>query len=134
MKRQIHASAEADKEYIHKCLQKYNSSYMKESEDFSCHIKEDGVIVAGIVAESTEDTVEVEFLYVDKSCRGRGLGQELLAHVEDAARRVGMRRILLNTYSFQAPEFYRKMGYREILKLDPCFGNFSQFYFIKQLN
>lgn len=129
----IISSSEKQKDYIHKRLQDYNASFMKEFSDFSCHIEEDGAIVAGVVAESVGDTVEIEFLFVDESCRGRGLGQALLEHVEAAAQKQGMRRVLLNTYSFQAPGFYRRMGYREVLKLEPAFDEVSQSYFLKEL-
>lgn len=126
-------SSEEQKERIHKRLQDYNAQFMKEFSDFSCHIEENGVIVAGIVAESVGDTVEVEFLFVDETYRGRGLGKALLEHVETAAREQGIRRVLLNTYSFQAPGFYRTLGYQEVLKLKPVFNWFSQSYFIKEL-
>lgn len=133
MMAEIIQSSEEQKEYIHKRLQDYNARFMKEFSDFSCHIEENDVIVAGIVAESVGDTVEIDFLFVDEACRGRGLGKALLERVETAAREQGMRRILLNTYSFQAPGFYEKMGYREILKLEPAFDRFSQSYFLKEL-
>ncbi|MFG6373402.1 MAG: GNAT family N-acetyltransferase [Oscillospiraceae bacterium] len=129
----IFPSSEEQKEYVHKQLQAYNSNYMKGFSDFSCHMEENGAIVAGIVAESVGDTVEVEFLFVDESCRGRGLGQTLLEHVEAEARKQGMRRVLLNTYSFQAPGFYEKMGYRAVFKLEPAFDEFFQSYFLKEL-
>lgn len=126
-------SSEEQKERIHKRLQDYNAQFMKEFSDFSCHIEENGVIVAGIVAESVGDTVEVEFLFVDETYRGRGLGKALLEHVETAAREQSIRRVLLNTYSFQTPGFYRTLGYQEVLKLEPVFNWFSQSYFIKEL-
>lgn len=133
MMAKIIRSSEEQKERIHKRLQDYNAQFMKEFSDFSCHIEENGVIVAGIVAESVGDTVEVEFLFVDETYRGRGLGKALLEHVETAAREQGIRRVLLNTYSFQAPGFYRTLGYQEVLKLEPVFNWFSQSYFIKEL-
>lgn len=133
MMAKIIRSSEEQKERIHKRLQDYNAQFMKEFSDFSCHIEENGVIVAGIVAESVGDTVEVEFLFVDETYRGRGLGKALLEHVETAAREQSIRRVLLNTYSFQTPGFYRTLGYQEVLKLEPVFNWFSQSYFIKEL-
>ena len=50
------------------------------------------------------------------------------------AKRKGMERVLLNTYSFQAPGFYRAMGYDELLCIDPCFGKYSQHFFSKMLS
>lgn len=126
-------STEAQQEYIHRRLQAHNAGFMTESANFSFHIEENDTIVAGIVAESVGDTVEVAYLFVEQVHRGRGLGKLLLERVEAAAREAGMQRVLLNTYSFQAPGFYERMGYREVLKLDPAFDRFSQHYFIKEL-
>ena len=119
----IICSSEADSSYIHRRLQEYNARYMRETEDFNFHIEENGKIIGGIVA----------FLYVDDQHRGKEIGRRLLAHVEELARQNGFRRILLNTYSFQAPEFYKKLGYTEILKLSPAFDSFSQSFFLKEL-
>lgn len=127
-------SSQEECEYVHTRLQEYNRPYMDVSMDFSFHIEDGGRIVAGIVAESTMDTLEIAFLFVDEAYRGRGLGKQLLLHVEDEARRKGMKRVLLNTYSFQAPGFYRAMGYDELLCIDPCFGNCRQHFFSKMLS
>lgn len=129
----IICSSEADSSYIHRRLQEYNARYMRETGDFNFHIEENGKIIGGIVAEGLGDTLEVAFLYVDDQHRGKGLGRRLLAHVEELARQNGFRRILLNTYSFQAPEFYKKLGYTEMLKLSPVFDSFSQSFFLKEL-
>lgn len=126
-------SSEEDSELIHARLRSHNAHYMRDTGDFSFHIEENGQTIAGIVAGGTGELLEIEFLYVDRSCRGRGLGRRLVAHVEELARQKGLKRVLLNTYSFQAPEFYKKLGYTEVLKLDPVFDGFSQSYFVKDL-
>lgn len=100
MESEIIASSERDTEYVHAKLREYNRCYMHDFEDFNFHIEENGKVIAGIVAESMSDTVEVEILFVDRGYRGKGLGSRLLSHVEKIAREKGMKRILLNTYSF----------------------------------
>lgn len=129
----IRKSTEQDNETVHRMLQKYNAAYMEEGRDFSYCIEEDAEILAGIVASSLFDTVEVEYLCVRKECRGKGYGRQLLEKVEEQAKEAGIRRIFLNTYSFQAPEFYKKMGYHQLFEIDPAFKSYSQFYFVKEL-
>ena len=131
---EIRENLPEDNEKIHQMIRDYNVSFMSESKDYSYHIEEDGELAAGIVAESVFDTVEVDFLCVKEKFRKHGYGRALLQHMEDAARRDGMKRILLNTYSFQAPDFYRSMGYRELFVVDPCFKDCRQYYFIKELS
>lgn len=65
-------SSEQDNRYIHQQLRRYNRQFMRDFKDYSFHIKQDGQIVAGIVAASTMDTLEVEFLFVEESAAGRG--------------------------------------------------------------
>lgn len=129
----IKKNTEDDNEKIHHMIQEYNSSYMCDSGDFSCHIEENGQLVAGIVAEAAFDTLEVEFLCVREPYRKKGYGRALLGHVENMARDNGIKRVILNTYSFQAPDFYRSMGYTELFCIDPCFKDSKQYYFIKHL-
>ena len=43
--------------------------------------------------------------------RGKGLGRLLLAAVEEEARERGCRWAKLNTWEFQAPDFYARCGY-----------------------
>lgn len=133
MRENIVRSNEDECRLIHECLQDYNREYMDNGKDYSFHIEFDGVIAAGIVAESVEDTLEISYLFVRSEYRGRGLGTKLVCHIESLAKENGIRRIFLNTYSFQAPGFYRHLGYREILCIDPVFGVYRQHYFVKEL-
>lgn len=131
--REIRPSNQQDNELIHQSLRSYNRQYMRDFRDYSFHIQDGDKLIAGIVAGSTLDTLEIEFLFVDATYRREKLGSQLLFHVESLARRDGLRRILLNTYSFQAPGFYEKHGYSQLLRISPCFGDFSQYYFEKNL-
>lgn len=126
-------SGEADCERVHARLREYNHRHFGVVTDYSYHIEKDGEIAAGIVAASTFDTLEVEFLFVEEKYRKQGLGAELLCHAEALARANGLARVLINTYSFQAPGFYKKLGYTELFKISPCFGEYSQYFFMKQL-
>ncbi len=130
---QLLKSTSEQNDDIHQRLRAYNRRYMRDFRDFSFHVEDDGRMVAGIVAGSTFRTVEVEFLFVDEDFRGRGLGSALLRKVEEDARAAGMEHVLLNTYSFQAPGFYRKMGYTQLFAIDPCLGEYAQHFFWKDL-
>ncbi|QPK94001.1 GNAT family N-acetyltransferase [Actinomyces sp. zg-332] len=134
----ISQSKESDNDYIHKQLRKYNRQYMSNFKNYSFHIKQDPTdenskIIAGIVASSTFDTLEVEFLFVDPDYRAKKYGKTLLQHVEQLAKQDNLKRILLNTYSFQAPDFYKKLGYTELFKISPCFSDFDQHFFVKNI-
>ena len=102
---EIIRSDEKAQETVHQKLREFNRPFWGEKEDYSFHLEKDGQIIAGIVAFSTYDTVEVEYLFVQEDQRGKGIGSSLLHQVEEYARTDGKKRVLLNTYSFQAPGF-----------------------------
>jgi GNAT superfamily N-acetyltransferase len=68
-------------------------------------------IVAGISGWTWAQACEIRQLWVHPSLQGRGHGRALLDSAEGEARGRGCRVILLSTYSFQAPGFYRKCGF-----------------------
>jgi ribosomal protein S18 acetylase RimI-like enzyme len=46
--------------------------------------------------------------------RGKGYGKELLNQIENTAKENNCRLILLDSFSFQAPDFYQKYGYKVV--------------------
>ncbi len=129
----ITPSSEEDSDAVHQLLRNYNRRFTPSPKDYSFHIKSSGELIAGIVATGFFDTLEVEFLYVGEAHRGKGLGSRLLKYAEDKAAADGLRRVLLNTYSYQAPGFYEKLGYQKLFEINPCFGQHRQFFYIKLL-
>ncbi len=72
-------------------------------------------------------------LWVSKDLRGRGLGSRLVALFEAEARKRGCRLVYLDTFSFQAPEFYAKRGYETACRFDGFPGGMSKFVMRKGL-
>src|SRR5262249_24557101 len=70
-----------------------------------------GTITAGIYGWTWGACCEIRYLWVQESLRAQGLGSRLLATAEQEAIRRGCRHVVLDTHSFQAPAFYRKLGY-----------------------
>jgi GNAT superfamily N-acetyltransferase len=60
--------------------------------------------------------VELGGLVVDESCRGKGVGEKLLAKVEDWAQQKGCRTVFLrsNVIRHAAHKFYLACGYEQI--------------------
>ena len=83
---EIIENTEQNNEMVHSMIRQHNAKFMTEFQDYSYHIEEEGELVAGIVGEAVFDTVEVEFLCVKETCRGKGYGRSLLEYVEDRAK------------------------------------------------
>ena len=67
-------------------------------------------ILAGLSGWTWAGACKIQSLGVHPSLRGQGHGRELLESAEQEARSRGCKVILLSSYSFRAPEFYRKCG------------------------
>lgn len=71
----------------------------------------DGTVVGGAVGRTWGECCELQQLWVAPAQRGAGVGTRLVAQFEARARGRGCRTFYLTTFSFQAPAFYRKLGY-----------------------
>jgi GNAT superfamily N-acetyltransferase len=74
-----------------------------------------GELVGGCVG-STEDVwqwLTIDVMWVSSGRRREGVGRLLLETVEEQARARGCRWAKLNTWEFQAPDFYAACGYAE---------------------
>ena len=71
------------------------------------YLKEDGEIVGGIVFVCMKPWAFVKLFWISEPLRGKGHGAKLLSSAEDYARKNGSTKIMLDTFSFQAPQFYR---------------------------
>jgi GNAT superfamily N-acetyltransferase len=98
-------------------LLKYNMSETKgklkepdiEIRKIACN--ENGEIIGGIAGSTYLSSLEIEVLWVSEAYRGQGIASRLLKAVESEAKSAGCKLAHLTTYSFQAPEFYKKSGY-----------------------
>jgi ribosomal protein S18 acetylase RimI-like enzyme len=75
-------------------------------------------IVGGVIGDTHLGWLFVQWFWIDEKYRGKGFGQRLLGMAEEEARKRGARNVYLDTFSFQAPGFYQKLGYREFGRLN----------------
>lgn len=79
----------------------------------------DGNTLGGISGRSSLGLLFLDLVYLPKAMRGGGLGSRLLAAAEEEGRRRGCKAAVLYTISFQAPEFYKRYGWRVFGEI-PC--------------
>jgi ribosomal protein S18 acetylase RimI-like enzyme len=71
-----------------------------------------GAVVGGAVGRTWGAACELQQLWVHEAHRRRGLGARLVRAFEDAARRRGCDLLYLDTFTWQAPAFYARLGFR----------------------
>lgn len=86
-------------------------------------------IAGGVIAQVYWDWLYIDLMWMKPELRGHGYGSQLLLLVEDEARKRGAKHAHLDTFSFQAPGFYEKHGYRVFGEL-PDFPQGCQRYFM----
>jgi len=100
-------------------------------------VVEEGGRVGGCVGVSLGETAELKKLYLDAALRGKGLGRELIALVEETARAAGAKRIELwsDTRFVTAHAVYERCGYRKTGRTRDLhdLSNTTEFHFEKGL-
>lgn len=99
---------------------------------YAYHIEKDGRLVAGITAWSMGPDVHIDTLVVDEPEREKGLGGMLLERVEQEARQNGCTTASVDTFSFQAPQYYPARGYKVVFRYMLDDGT-ERVYFSKRL-
>ena len=85
---------------------------LHEVHPLSCFIRNaDGLIVGGAIGRRWLHCCELQQLWVAPDSRTQGLGARLMREFEKHAQSHGCASIQLETYSFQAPAFYLRLGY-----------------------
>lgn len=92
----------------------------------------DDNLVGGLLGSTYWQWLYVDIFWIHESCRGEGYGDALLAAAEQEAVQRGCKYAHLDTFSFQAPEFYQKRGYF-VFGLLPDFPAGHRRFFLKKI-
>ncbi|HEX2317343.1 MAG TPA: GNAT family N-acetyltransferase [Thermomonospora sp.] len=80
-------------------------------EPLQVYALEDGVLVGGITGKTWAGWLHIELMWVAEEQRRAGLGGRLLRRAEEVARERGCTHSRVESWGFQAPEFYQGQGY-----------------------
>ncbi len=137
----LYDCTDKDADYICDKLVEYNLSQVPLRQEIPFEnlnkklIDENGKIIAGIIARSyCWNVVYVDILWVDSDYRGQGLGSYLLDELENNAKNKGVTLIHLDTFDFQAKDFYIKKGYELFGVLEDCPKGHTRYYLKKSID
>ncbi|WP_294306219.1 GNAT family N-acetyltransferase [Pseudobutyrivibrio sp.] len=127
---------ERDIQDIFEMLKAFNLSNREESKNVPLGIfYEDaqGKKLAGLTGETFGNWLCIHYLFVEEHMRKEGVGSKLLLAAEEEARNRGCKYAFVDTFSFQAPDFYTKHGYNEVFTLNDYPYTGKRFYYTKEL-
>ncbi len=90
-------------------------------------------LLGGLVLLSYWRESYIEVFWLAARARRAGLGTRLIQEAERRARRRGSRIVHVNTYSFQAPRFYEKQGYRRFGGISGSPRGETRYFYVKRL-
>jgi GNAT superfamily N-acetyltransferase len=96
-------------------------------------VDEGGKRLGGFRGEIYFHWLLVNVLYVEEQARGKGIGARLLTEGEAQAKAKGARHARLDTFDWQAPGFYLKQGYRDLLTMPDYFRGHGLSFMVKDL-
>lgn len=130
----------SDKAFLVDKLVDYNLSQVPATQeenfiDLSRKVlSEDGKILAGIIVKMyCWKCIYIDTFWIDESMRGEGLGTLLLEEVERVAKENGSHLIHLDTFDFQAKDFYLAHGYSVFGELEDCPKGHTRYFMSKVL-
>jgi ribosomal protein S18 acetylase RimI-like enzyme len=127
-----------DSDYIRKKVIEHNLSKLPDEvkhpvKNISFILRDEGEkILGGITGTIFWYHLHIDFLWVDESLRGKGYGKQLLDNIEEMARENRCNLIQLDTFSFQAPNFYQKYGYEVVGVIEEHPNKDSQQYYLSK--
>lgn len=129
-----------DSDYIIEKLVEYNLSKVPQVQEVAyvwlnkIVENDDKEVVGGILAKMyCWNVIYIDALWINENYRGFGLGEKLLFEIENIAKKEKCYLIHLDTFDFQAKNFYIKNGYEVFGVLDDCPKDHKRFFLKKYL-
>lgn len=131
-----HNPSESEIEFVNNGLARFNDAKVGPDNHELLNIVEyddSGNVIGGILGGTYWGWMHIDILWVDEKFRKQGIGSKLLQAAEDEARRRGAHSVHVDTMSWQAPDFYKKHGYKIISELNDIPKGNKKYHLIKQL-
>lgn len=91
-----------------------------------------GVVTGGLWGHTLFQWLVIEMLVIPEALRNQGIGSALVAQAETEARTRGCIGAYVDTFSFQAAPFYRKLGFTMFGMLENFPPGYNRLYFSKR--
>lgn len=93
---------------------------------------EQDAIIAGVTGQTIYKHFLVTAVWADSSLRNQGLGRKVMELAETEAQKRGCIAAQVDTLSIQAPDFYKKLGFKVMGKIPGLTLDHDRYFFIKE--
>ena len=101
---------------------------------FNFVAKEDNEVIGIITGNSYYKEIHISDLIVVEEYRNKHIGTKLVEAVENHFSNKCFENINLSTYDFQAPEFYKKLGFKvEFIRENKSNPKLSKYFLVKYI-
>lgn len=130
-----YAPSPSDNDIVREGLIKcYEAQFGERDKELSIFLKNDsGNIFGGIQAFMDTESIYIDALWVEENLRKQGYGSKLLAAAEREAIANKCMYSLVDTWDFQAEEFYLRNGYERISEIKSYWRGHSKLFLRKKL-
>lgn len=124
--------------YFDSILDHLSDFYLTAPQSYYCILTEDDIVIGGVglsVFDGIPECAELQKLYLVNSVKGRGLGKELIRHIEDKAREMGFKNMYLETHTNLdvAINLYERVGFELIDRPDCVVHSTMNRFYLKKL-
>ncbi|MGE3319480.1 MAG: GNAT family N-acetyltransferase [Candidatus Berkiella sp.] len=104
-----------DDKILREGIVNFNKEVIKEkATHFSIFAKNNSQVVGGALVWEHSDALYIDVLWLHKNYRKKGIGTKIISMIDTVAIDKGISKIFVDTYEFQAQEFYQKHGFNGI--------------------
>lgn len=95
------------------------SGHPRNEDVFSILLRDtEDKVLGAVIGSCLFGRMHIRTLWVDEGIRSSGWGRKLMETAESEAVRRGCTHAYTDTFSWQAPDFYKKLGYQEVGALE----------------
>lgn len=113
----------------------FNAQFLNEkASSFSIFAKNpENKIIGGATIWEHSDALYIDILWIENSYREQGIGSQLINEILNQATIKNLKKIFVDTYEFQAVDFYKKHGFFVIGRLEDYLLGNDRIYLRKNL-
>jgi N-acetylglutamate synthase-like GNAT family acetyltransferase len=102
----------SDDKVIRDGIVDFNCQIIKEkASHFSIFAKYNTQIIGGALIWEHSDALYIDVLWCNEKYRKQGVGTKIITMIDGVAKNKGLPKIFVDTYEFQAQNFYKKHGF-----------------------